>query len=521
MSITKEQQQALDNALVPREQRLMIGSCNYKLSTIFKPNEPTFQVVLDVLSLTPFYPAFLITASVPAVYMHEFWATASYQKHSIRFKLNTKSYYFDLDTFRNMLQMCPKFPGQTFVDPPFEEEILTFIRELGYSGNIKLLSDVKVEILPQPWRTFGTIINKCLSGKVTGLDTLRLAHRFIPQHKVVQKYGAILPDNLTTQEMKESEAYKTYCAFSTRKAIPKPKYVRRSTKEKPEQAPEASFGKRLKAIAIVTKSGKKKQHAKGLETLSEIALSEAEQMKLAIERSKTQLHSSQPSNSGAHEGTGVTPGVPDVPIYGSDEEQISWKSSDEEDDDDESNIGKDEDDNDQDDDKQTESDNDGDEFVHLKLSTHDDEARNDDEVNEEESNEESNDESNEESDEEVQGANTEEEEMDEEDEVNELYRDVNVNLEGRDTVNSRVLLCHLTSFLTCSTLEIANSDIANSATTEIANSDITNSDTTEIANSGIANSATIEIANSDITNLATTEIANSGIANSATTEIAN
>ncbi|GJW56301.1 hypothetical protein Tco_0103032 [Tanacetum coccineum] len=201
--------------------------------------------------------------------------------------------------------------------------------------------------------------------------------------------------------------------------IPKLKYVRRSTKEKPKQAPEASFGKRLKATAKVTKSGKKNQPAKGLETLSEIALSEAEQMKLAIERSKTQLHSSQPSNSGTNEGTG--------------------KSSDEEDDDDEANIGKDEDDNDQDDDERTKSKNDGDDFVHLKLSTHDDEARNDDEVNEEESNEESNDESNEESDEKVQGANTEEEEMDEEatheeDEANELYRDVNVNLEGRDSV---------------------------------------------------------------------------------------
>ncbi|GJR10659.1 hypothetical protein Tco_0793311 [Tanacetum coccineum] len=366
------------------------------------------------------------------------------------------------------------------------------MRELGYSGNIKLLSDVKVEILPQPWRTFGTIINKCLSGKVTGIDTLRLSRaqilwglyhqkkvdyvyllwedlvfqienkesrktkymfyprftkviinhfisqdqsiprrnkvdwhmanndpilttmRFIPQHEVVQKYGAILPDNLTTQAMKESEAYKTYYAFATGKAIPKPKYVRRSTKVKPEQALEASSGKRLKATAKVTKSGKKKQPAKGLETLSEIAFS-------------------QPSGSGTHEGTSITPGVPDVPIYGSDEEQISWKSSDEEDDDDEANIGKDEDDNDQDDDERTESANNGDDFFHPKLSTHDDE------VNEEESNEESNDESNEESDEEVQGANTEEEEMDEEatheeDEANELYRDVNVNLEGRDTV---------------------------------------------------------------------------------------
>ncbi|GKB24686.1 hypothetical protein Tco_0864087, partial [Tanacetum coccineum] len=60
-------------------------------------------------------------------------------------------------------------------------------------------------------------------------------------------------------------------------------------------------------------------------------------------------------------------------------------------------------------------------------------------VNEEESDEESDDESNEDSDEEVQGANIEEEEMDEEaiheeDGANELYKDVNINLEGRDTV---------------------------------------------------------------------------------------
>ncbi|GJS95499.1 hypothetical protein Tco_0802467 [Tanacetum coccineum] len=149
MTITKEQQQALDDALVPQEQRLQIGSCNYRLSTTFKPKEPTFQVALDT--------------------------SASYHKHSIRFKLNTKRYCFDLDTFRNMLHIYPKLPRQQFVDPLFEEEILTFMRKLGYPGNIKLLSDVKVDILPQPWRTFGTIINKCLSGKVTGIDSLRLS----------------------------------------------------------------------------------------------------------------------------------------------------------------------------------------------------------------------------------------------------------------------------------------------------------------------------------------------------------
>ncbi|GKC34055.1 hypothetical protein Tco_1046439, partial [Tanacetum coccineum] len=144
--------------------------------------------------------------------------------------------------------------------------------------------------------------------------------------------------------------------------------------------------------------------------------------------------------SSAHEGTGVTPGVPDVPEYGSDDEQLSWKSSDEEDEDDEANVGKDEDNDDHDDDdERTESDNDGEDFVHPKFLTHDDEARQE-EVNEEDSFDprvqtpshvESTD------DDEIQGTNVAGEEMDEEEtnaegKENELYRDINVNLEGRD-----------------------------------------------------------------------------------------
>ncbi|GKF15538.1 hypothetical protein Tco_0057000, partial [Tanacetum coccineum] len=183
-------------------------------------------------------------------------------------------------------------------------------------------------------------------------------------HKVVQRYGAILPDYLTNPAMKESEAYKTYHDLATGKVQLKPKYVRRSSRTKTDEAPKPSCGKRVKATAKVAKSGKKKKPALGLEALSVIALTEAEQMKLAIKRSKTQLHIYQPGGSGTHEGTGVTPGVPDVPTYESDDKQISWKSSEEEDDDKE-NVSENEDD---DDDERTEFDNDGDDFVHPKFS---------------------------------------------------------------------------------------------------------------------------------------------------------
>ncbi|GKA95006.1 hypothetical protein Tco_0817044 [Tanacetum coccineum] len=283
-------------------------------------------------------------------------------------------------------------------------------------------------------------------------DPILTTMRFIPKHETVQKYGAILPDTLTNQAMKESDTYKTCYDFATRKVIPKPKYVQPSTKEKTMQAPKASPGKRLKTIAKVAKSGKKKlsatvPKAKGLETLSEVALIEDEQMRIATKRSKKQFHISQASGSGANEGTSVTLRVLDVPKYGSEDEQISWKSSDE-DDDDEVTMSKDDDDNfdDEDDEnKQTELENVGDDFVHPKFSTHDEEERQDEEDKEEECSsqrihttshyESTDDES---YDEVTQGGNEEEEKLDEEktnkeEAVNEMYRDVNVNLERRDT----------------------------------------------------------------------------------------
>ncbi|GJW26532.1 hypothetical protein Tco_0040343 [Tanacetum coccineum] len=147
-----------------------------RLKTDTKPKDATFQVVLDALALTPFYQAFLITAEVPAIYMKEFWAIVSVHKSSIRFRINKKKFSLDVEIFREILQICPKIPGQEFEDLPLEHDILSFIRDLGHSRDIIYLIDVSVDYLHQPWREFATIINKCLSGKETGMDKIRLSH---------------------------------------------------------------------------------------------------------------------------------------------------------------------------------------------------------------------------------------------------------------------------------------------------------------------------------------------------------
>nr|GEU58812.1 hypothetical protein [Tanacetum cinerariifolium] len=71
MSFINAQQTKLDLELVPKENRLDISKCNGRIPSGLTPREPIFQVVLDAIALTPCYTAFLITADVPEVYMHQ------------------------------------------------------------------------------------------------------------------------------------------------------------------------------------------------------------------------------------------------------------------------------------------------------------------------------------------------------------------------------------------------------------------------------------------------------------------
>nr|GEW11576.1 hypothetical protein [Tanacetum cinerariifolium] len=165
---------------------------------------------------------------------------------------------------------------------------------------------------------------------------------------------SILPTKLTNQAMLESKAYQRYYAFTSGEKAPKPKYFQKKadsdTSPKKKQV-QATKGTRLKSKANVAKPNKKKQPAKkkkvkGLAVLSEVALTEAEQIKLATKRSKKDFHIShasgsgdgvdtqskisdeqQQKTSGTDEGTDTKPGVPNIPPYESASDKESWGDS--------------------------------------------------------------------------------------------------------------------------------------------------------------------------------------------------
>nr|GEX66922.1 hypothetical protein [Tanacetum cinerariifolium] len=197
MATTIDQQVALDESLVPSTQRLRIGRSNFRLPLDIQSKESTLQVVYDVLWNSPLFRAFQVTADVPEIYMQEFWATAKLHHNSIRFKIDTKKSVLDLEAFREMLHISPRIPNQFFADLPTEEEILEFLRFLGHSHDIRYLTDVNVNKLYQPWRSFASVINKCLTGKSSGVDKIMSIVRGGKQRGHIPGVGRVLPGQRT------------------------------------------------------------------------------------------------------------------------------------------------------------------------------------------------------------------------------------------------------------------------------------------------------------------------------------
>nr|GEY84378.1 hypothetical protein [Tanacetum cinerariifolium] len=389
MDTTIDQQVAMDKALVPHAHKLRIRRSNLCLLSDISSKESTLQLVYDVLHLTSFFKAFLVTADDLEIYMQEFWATAIIHHHSIRFKMDNKKHIVNLESFREI-------------------------------GAIRRLTDVNINKLHQPWRLFAAIINKCLTRKSSGYDSLRLSqaqilwrlyhrrnvdfaylmwedfvyqvehkdtrksnkmyyprddHMFttiklVSRHQNTQQFGAMLPIELTNADIRNSDAYKEYYAVATGATPPKPKASVRKTRSSSNTTvtpPTAAAGLRLSTFA------KGKQPAT--------------------------------TSKARNEGTGTIPGVPDVPTDES-KEEISWKSTDKEGDD----------------------NDDEEEFIHPSLSTHAVEETRDDESFDpipktpENTDDEGNGEEN-------LGTNVGREKgHDEEEKADELYIDVNINL---------------------------------------------------------------------------------------------
>ncbi|GJW82492.1 hypothetical protein Tco_0146467 [Tanacetum coccineum] len=152
--------------------------------------------------------------------------------------------------------------------------------------------------------------------------------RFVSAKEETQIYGAILHESLTSPEMKETKAYKTYLGFATGATPPKkarkfkkPASPKLSTIQVSTEEPMGKL-KRVKRLAM--KFTKAPARGVVIRETPKIPLSKKKE-KVDVTRevrrkSMREFHKTHPSGSGAvkiipsvtSEGTGVKLGVPDV-----------------------------------------------------------------------------------------------------------------------------------------------------------------------------------------------------------------
>nr|GEV50746.1 hypothetical protein [Tanacetum cinerariifolium] len=349
--------------------------------------------------------------------------------------MDNKKHIIDLELFKNILHICLRVHGQPFAEPLFKKEILAFIRFLRHSAAIRTLIDVNINKLYQPWRSFADLINKCLTGKSSDYDNLRLSqaqilwglyhkrkinyayliwedfvyqvehknqkkgnemyyprftkaiiHHFMSKHQNTQQFGALLPIELTNDEIRNSKSYKEYYAIATGEAAPKPKASVRRTKSSSDTSitsPTATASPRLKASARAEASN---------------------------QANMQQTYISQLSGLGTDEGTSSKPRVPDVPTDES-EEELSWNSTDDKGDDNEEHDDDGDEEDEGDDGKEGNGDDDDADQEVVRDDDKDDDEKGDGE--------------------EDLGLNIgEDQRHDEEEEEDELYQDVNINQVG-------------------------------------------------------------------------------------------
>ncbi|GKB70269.1 hypothetical protein Tco_0931681 [Tanacetum coccineum] len=121
--------------------------------------------------------------------------------------------------------------------------------------------------------------------------------RFVCAKEETQIYGAILPESLTSSEMKETKAYKTYLV-STKEPTGKSKRIKRPAKKSTKaptrgvvirETPEMPLSKKKEKVDVT--------RGKGIKLLSQVALNEDAQFEEVPRKSIRDFHKTHPSGS--------------------------------------------------------------------------------------------------------------------------------------------------------------------------------------------------------------------------------
>ncbi|GJX56383.1 hypothetical protein Tco_0286280 [Tanacetum coccineum] len=202
-----------DEQIVPRSQWLQIGKSSVLFDAQKIQKNPIFQILVDIMHNTNFFRAFSASASVPAVYIQQFWNSMKYDEKTGVYSCQVDEQWFNLsvDLLRKALDITPIDPAHPFELPPTGDMVIDFVNQLGYPEPVEFVSNIRVNYVYQPWRAILTMINQCLTGKTSGSDK--------PRHPVLQMlWGIVTQTNVDHAELLWEEFTQGIQTFFSHKA---------------------------------------------------------------------------------------------------------------------------------------------------------------------------------------------------------------------------------------------------------------------------------------------------------------
>ncbi|GJU77433.1 hypothetical protein Tco_1274503 [Tanacetum coccineum] len=164
-----------EEELCPSNKRVAVNISNLRLVLDEIHVEPLFNITLEILKLHSIINSITLTIDAPEIYMQQFWHTVYKDERNKKYYFYLDYQHFDVGTelLRHALKTSPRKPDQPLVKPPCQDELVTFIKKLGYVDSLTTVSQVVVNKLHQHWRTFLSILNKCITWKAFGVDRAR------------------------------------------------------------------------------------------------------------------------------------------------------------------------------------------------------------------------------------------------------------------------------------------------------------------------------------------------------------
>ncbi|GJV63235.1 hypothetical protein Tco_1474063 [Tanacetum coccineum] len=234
--------------------------------------------------ILPFAVAFTASASVPAIYIQQFWNTLTYVEKAgtYRFQLDENRFTLDANLLREALEITPIDQAHSFVSPPSSDAIMDFVNELGYPEGI--ITNTNVDYAELMWEEFVQAMQTFLTDKAnlgrrihnihqrsTSLfhlaeEDLRLGNlKFVSKGEIDKVFGMPIPNELISNNIRNASYYNAYLEMvpkhdqkvvaekegkkksaSTKQPKPKPA-IEKSSKPAPAPKPKGAKEKPSKA----------------------------------------------------------------------------------------------------------------------------------------------------------------------------------------------------------------------------------------------------------------------------------